>query len=241
MQNPFIVDQADIVPALPRLNGQRFLLTYSQTTAALDRQLEHFLADLPNFHWCEIAEERHQDGNPHIHVVIVFRKRFQRNMQAFDCEGHHPNIKPIRNGGLDLFRARHYIRKGDSPSHSAENHEEACNYTYEPHPVGAVPRYAVPQPRLTWGELLDGANDVDDFLRGVRQHYPRDYVLRFDQVLTFAQQHFSRPYDYVPARQAEEFRVPDELDEWVESVLRQVSSATVTGTLSFRLRCEFVV
>lgn len=233
MQNPFIDDTADVVPARPRLDGQRFLLTYSQVGENHEVNtvsIGNYLSDLPHFHWCEIAREYHQDGNPHYHVVLVFRRRFQRHMGAFDVHGRHPNVKAIRNGGLDLFRARHYIRKGDNAPHSAENHEEACNYTYEPDPVGTVPRYTVPQPRLSWGEILDGASNVDDFLRGIRQHYPRDYVLRFENVLTFAQQHFSRPYDYIPARQPEEFRVPDELDEWVESVLRQVRRTRSPGS-----------
>lgn len=240
MDNPFLDDAAqDIVPALPRLNGQRFLVTW----AHCDNEeinivsLAWFLIDLPNFHWAEVSRELHEDGTPHYHAVVVFRKRFQRNMRAFDFKGKHPNIRSIRNGGLDLLRARHYIRKGDAEHHSAEDHTGPCTYTYEPETVGAVPRYTAPQQRLTWGEILDGATTVDEFLIGIRTHYPREYILRFDQVLTFAQTHFSRPFDYVPARQQEEFRVPDELDEWVESVLRQVSTPS-PGCSFFKLNGE---
>lgn len=233
MQNPFVLEEADVTPARARLNGQRFLLTYSQVgdNAAFNIiSLGDFLYSIEAFHWAEIAEEVHADGEPHMHCVVVFRRRLQKHMGAFDFLGKHPNIKPIRNGGLDLFRARHYIRKGVNEPHSPTDHEEACCYTYEPYSFGTVPRYLVPQPRLSWGEILDGATDLEDFLRGIRQHYPRDYILRFENVLTFGQQHFSRPYDYVPQRQPEEFRVPDELDEWVESVLRQVRRTRSPGS-----------
>lgn len=224
MDNPFLDDTADVTPAQPRLNGQRFLVTWSHCDDPEINivSLAWFLNELNHFHWAEVAREIHQDGTPHYHAVVVFRRRFQRNMRAFDFKGKHPNIRAIRNGGLDLLRARHYIRKGEAEHHPAEDHTGPCSYTYEPEPVGAVPRYNAPQQRLTWGEILDGATTIDDFLVGIRTHYPREYILRFDQVLTFAQTHFSRPYDYVPARQPEDFRVPDELDDWVESVLRQV-------------------
>lgn len=227
MDNPFLDQAADVVPARPRLNGQRYLLTYSQCGEPFNVNvvsISDVLQDIPNFHWCEIAREYHDDGEPHYHVVVVFRSRLQRNMSAFDVHGKHPNIQPIRNGRLDLVRARHYIRKGWEESHPIEHENGPCTYTAEPEPFGTVPRYTIPQQRLSWGEILDGATDVEQFLRGIREHYPRDYVLRFDQVLSFAQTHFARPYDYVPARQEEEFRVPDELDDWVQSVLRQVGT-----------------
>lgn len=228
MDNPFIADAAevvDVIPARPRLDAQRFFLTYpacGDNPEINTVSLGNFFHELPNFHWAEISREWHRNDEPHYHCVVVFRSRVQRHMGYFDFRGKHPNIRVIRNARLDLFRCRHYIRKGQEEEHSATHENGPCTYSFEPEPVGAVPTYVIPGQRLSWGEILDGAIDIDTFLHGIRTHYPRDYVLRYDQVLSFAQTHFNRPYDYVPAFETEAFRVPDELDDWVTNVLRQV-------------------
>lgn len=47
--------------------------------------------------WCRIATERHSDGDPHVHCIAKFVRRFcTRDERAFDYQGRHPNIQPVR-------------------------------------------------------------------------------------------------------------------------------------------------
>lgn len=210
----------------PRLNAQRFLLTYSQVAdwEVSDESLAEFLSSFSHFHWCEVARETHADGGFHYHAVVVFHKRFQRGMAAFDFRGFHPNIEVIKNGTGDLFRVRHYIRKGDDPSHPLASHEEEpCTYAYQPVGRGNVPEYVAPAKRLDWADILDTAKDAQTFMELVRHNRPADFVLRHDNVKAFAQQHYDAPSDYVSPYEDDTWVTPPELDEWVENVFRQVS------------------
>jgi len=78
-----------------KFNNQRFFLTYAHLVpncilAGLDPDfvpnirgsLIEFVEDLrlhllsfPTFHWAEAVSELHEDGVPHVHAVVVFRKR----------------------------------------------------------------------------------------------------------------------------------------------------------------------
>lgn len=211
----------------PRLNAQRFFLTYSQVAdwEVSEHSLAEFFTTLSHFHWCEVARESHADGGYHYHAVVCFRKRFQRGMAAFDFRDFHPNIEVIKNGSNDLFRVRHYIRKGDDPSHPVSAHEEEpCTYAYQPVGSGDVPEYVAPAKCLSWGEILDTAADKETFLELVRRNKPGDYVLRHDNVKAFAQGHYDAPSDYVSPYEDDTWVTTPELDEWVENVLRQVSA-----------------
>lgn len=216
-------DLLDITPARARLDGQRFFLTYSQVPEDFDGSVLLVDLDLLNPTWVEAIAEQHQDGGTHWHAVVVFPRRFQRNMSAFDSQGVHPNIQSIRNGTTDLFRCRHYIRKGDKETHGPSHEDNPCDYTAEPIYIGRVPPYSIPVTRLTWGEILTRSQDVENFLANVKEHYPRDFVLRHDAVLSYAQTYYSRPDHWVPEFTQDQFFVPDELNEWVADVLHAVS------------------
>lgn len=81
-----------------RLKGKRFHLTYAQCTLPPTRLYE-FLSTLgKDVVRCRIACELHKDGSEHRHVAIQFSNAWDRTNAAtfFDCDGHHPNIKPKR-------------------------------------------------------------------------------------------------------------------------------------------------
>lgn len=73
-----------------RFNNQRFLLTYSHIEPTIPDVHEgnvrgslvdfcddvrlHLLS-IASFHWAEAVTELHDDGTPHVHVVLVLRQR----------------------------------------------------------------------------------------------------------------------------------------------------------------------
>lgn len=84
-----------------RLRGKRFHLIYSQCPLDADRIIE-FFTNLPNNEVVRIriGNESHQDGNPHRHVAIEFRRPWNRAGNTaerfFDIDEYHPQIKPKR-------------------------------------------------------------------------------------------------------------------------------------------------
>lgn len=68
-----------------KFNNQRFFLTYANVQPGVNCEsttIEEFLDklrvhlfDFPDLHWVEAVNELHLDGTPHVHAIVVFRKR----------------------------------------------------------------------------------------------------------------------------------------------------------------------
>ena len=104
-----------------RINNQRLLLTYANSTGLRVEDLTSFVESLGGVH--RIGRERHANGELHYHVYIDFGKRFQtRSCRRFDIQSgggvFHPNIAKIsRTPG----RVWDYVGKeGDIVSATAE-------------------------------------------------------------------------------------------------------------------------
>lgn len=80
-----------------KFDSEYVFLTYPHS--AFDHQtLFTFLNSVCTLEWARIATEAHEDGEPHVHVVGQFKRRYQtRNERAFDYEQRHPNIQKTRN------------------------------------------------------------------------------------------------------------------------------------------------
>lgn len=70
---------------LIKFNNQRFFLTYANVQPRVNCEsytIEDFLEklrlhlfDIPELHWVEAVHELHEDGTPHVHAIVIFRKR----------------------------------------------------------------------------------------------------------------------------------------------------------------------
>jgi len=83
------------------INSQQLFLTYSQCPLELDDVLE-FLKTVFEKYEIEtyiLAQEKHQDGNLHIHVYLKLKKRPHiRNAERIcDYKSHHPKIESCRS------------------------------------------------------------------------------------------------------------------------------------------------
>jgi len=145
-----------------RFAALKVLLTYSQVCDRITKETILFdLAERYSIDKYMIGEEQHEDGGRHIHAVIVFlRKVDSRDSRLFDINcGHdeesdyHPNIKPIKRGQANVDRAIDYVCKED------------------PAPLTNI------ESKLTWGEIVEQAQCVDEYLQLVKKHYPRDFAL----------------------------------------------------------------
>lgn len=96
------------------INGKRFFLTFSQHDFQHDELYAHLLQRGPIAR-CIIGREHHGDGGYHSHVAIEYERRIQsRRTSFFDVDGCHPNIEPVRGGGVGWTRVVNYtIKDGD--------------------------------------------------------------------------------------------------------------------------------
>jgi len=208
-----------------RFNGQRFFLTYSQAADIGIDELADYLHALAD-NWLEIVQEDHVLEGIHYHVVLCFAARFQGPLDSFDYGGKHPHWDPIKNATTQLNNFRHYIRKGARPKedeHPIKDHKtKACDYIIDPDTRGEVPVYAPETGRLNWGGILDAATDKVSFLQLVRHSQPKDWVLRHDAILKFAETQYPDAQEPEHLYPAESWNVPPELDAWVNEVFSEV-------------------
>lgn len=83
-------------------NAIKAFLTYAQARPLTKQQVfDHFVAFDKDHIKCKkilVAEEAHEDGEPHYHVFIEFSSKLHsRDARVFDIEGKHPNIQACRS------------------------------------------------------------------------------------------------------------------------------------------------
>lgn len=81
-----------------RITAKKLFLTYPRFTLG-KRRVDEFIRGLqPAPKQWLIAEEKHEDGTPHIHAVLVYGTKVNiRSERHFDIDGHHGNYKACRN------------------------------------------------------------------------------------------------------------------------------------------------
>lgn len=92
-----------------RMSGKSFFLTYPQ--CKMSRQEVHeALLVLGPFDYFICSREYHDDGNPHIHVLVVYpKKKDISNERYFDIGGYHGDYRTARSNDS----VRDYIMKSD--------------------------------------------------------------------------------------------------------------------------------
>lgn len=94
-----------------RLQAKQFFLTFPQNDTAKETALARIHASFPATLWIMIAQEKHQDGENHLHIGICFKERLRtRKSDYFDCIGEkHGNYQAMKSAKGTLA----YLRKSD--------------------------------------------------------------------------------------------------------------------------------
>lgn len=82
-----------------RLKAKKFFLTFPQCTVTKEQAMENAKALYPDLEWIICAEEKHQDGTPHLHIGLEFSRTFNsRDASSFDpiCN-QHGNYQVMKN------------------------------------------------------------------------------------------------------------------------------------------------
>nr|ALB26140.1 replication associated protein [Okra enation leaf curl virus] len=191
------------------INSKNYFLTYPKCSLTK----EEALSQIKNFQthtskkYIKICSELHENGEPHLHVLIQFEGKYKcQNQRFFDLvspsrSAHfHPNIQ----GAKSSSDVKSYIDKdGDTlewgefqiDGRSARGGQQTANDAY----AAAL-----------------NAGSKSEALRVIKELAPKDYVLQFHNLNANLDRIFTPPVEvYVSPFSSSSFdQVPEELEEW---------------------------
>nr|ALU33569.1 AC1 [Tomato yellow leaf curl Thailand virus] len=201
---------ADMAPPKRFLiNAKNYFLTYPQCSLTKEEALSQLqnLQTPTNKKYIQICRELHEDGSPHLHVLIQFEGKYKcQNNRFFDLvsptrSAHfHPNIQ----GAKSSSDVKSYIDKdGDTlewgqfqiDGRSARGGQQTANDAY--------------------AKALNSGSK-SEALNVIRELAPKDFVLQFHNLNSNLDRIFTPPIEeYISPFLSSSFdQVPDELEEW---------------------------
>nr|CCH15225.1 replication associated protein (Rep) [Cotton leaf curl Gezira virus] len=192
-----------------RINSKNYFLTYPKCSLTKEEALSQLqnLQTPTNKKFIKICRELHENGEPHLHVLIQFEGKFNcKNQRFFDLvspnrSAHfHPNIQ----GAKSSSDVKSYIKKdGDTlewgefqiDGRSARGGQQSANDAY----AAAL-----------------NAGSKTEALRVITGVSSKDFVLQFHNLNNNLERIFEEPpAPYVSPFLSSSFdQVPEELEEW---------------------------
>ncbi|SAM29948.1 replication associated protein [Tomato leaf curl Kerala virus] len=204
-----------------QIYAKNYFLTYPQCSLTKEEALSQIqsLQTPVNKKYIKICRELHENGEPHLHVLIQFEGKYKcKNKRFFDLvsptrSAHfHPNIQ----GAKSSSDVKSYLEKdGDTPDwgefqidgRSARGGQQTANDAY----AAAL-----------------NAGSKSEALRVIKESAPKDYVLQFHNLNANLDRIFTPPMEvYVSPFSSSSFdQVPEELEEWAaENVVSAAARA----------------
>ncbi|AFM77725.1 replication associated protein Rep [French bean leaf curl virus] len=192
-----------------QINAKNYFITYPKCSLSKEEALSQLknLETPTNKKFIKICRELHENGEPHLHVLIQFEGKYKcQNQRFFDLvsptrSAHfHPNIQ----GAKSSSDVKSYIDKdGDTlewgdfqiDGRSARGGQQTANDAY----AAAL-----------------NAGSKSEALKILRELAPKDYVLQFHNLNANLDRIFEPPMEvYISPFSSSSFdRVPEELEEW---------------------------
>nr|AWQ13215.1 replication associated protein [Tomato leaf curl Kerala virus] len=204
-----------------QIYAKNYFLTYPQCSLTKEEALSQIqsLQTPVNKKYIKICRELHENGEPHLHVLIQFEGKYKcKNKRFFDLvsptrSAHfHPNIQ----GAKSSSDVKSYLEKdGDTldwgefqiDGRSARGGQQTANDAY----AAAL-----------------NAGSKSEALRVIKESAPKDYVLQFHNLNANLDRIFTPPMEvYVSPFSSSSFdQVPEELEEWAaENVVSDAARA----------------
>lgn len=172
-----------------RYNASKVFLTYPQCRLSMQELLAGITA-IKEVKYYTIAQERHENGEPHLHALFEFNTKVStRNPAYFDVQGHHPNIQKPKN----LKNVLAYIKK-----------EENFISTW-------------PEKR-GYNEIIAEAKDEKEFLELVRENDAKNFVLNHEKIEYFANKFYARPESPIKEiANPQPWKLPPNIENWLST------------------------
>ncbi|KAH7543665.1 hypothetical protein FEM48_Zijuj02G0209400 [Ziziphus jujuba var. spinosa] len=152
--------------------------------------------------------ESHDDGNLHLHVLILTERKMDfRSPRHFDVDGYHPNIQPARSV-QDVYQ---YVTKGG-------NYKE---YGEPPKPN----QNPIPKKNRTFRTIIRECSTKQEYLDKIKEVFPYEWATKLRYFEYSGEAQFPEPKpEYKPIYTPSDFQVPPELQDWVNANIFTVSA-----------------
>ncbi|CAZ40066.1 replication protein [Clerodendrum golden mosaic Jiangsu virus] len=201
------------------IKAKNYFLTYPHCSLTKEEALSQLqnLKTPTNKKFIKICKELHEDGSPHLHVLVQFEGKYNcTNNRFFDLvsptrSAHfHPNIQ----GAKSSSDIKSYIDKdgdtlewgefqvdGRSARGGCQNANDAC------------------------AEALN-AGSKEAAMAIIREKLPKDYIFQFHNLNSNLDRIFAPPLEvYISPFLSSSFnQVPEELEEWVSENVRNAAA-----------------
>nr|QFG39751.1 replication-associated protein [Pepper blistering leaf virus]QFG39763.1 replication-associated protein [Pepper blistering leaf virus] len=203
-----------------RVQSKNFFLTYPRCSLSKEEALSQLqvLNTPTNKKFIRVCRELHEDGEPHLHVLIQFEGKYVcTNNRFFDLvspnrSAHfHPNIQ----GAKSSSDVKTYMEKdGDFIDFGVFQID------------GRSARGGCQSANDTYAKVLN-AESASQALQILKEEQPRDYVLHLDKVHAHVNKIFAKaPDPWAPPFPLSSFtNVPDEMQEWADHYFGRGSAA----------------
>ncbi|AAR98597.1 Rep protein [Tomato yellow leaf curl Thailand virus] len=193
-----------------RINAKHYFLTYPHCSLTKEEALSQIsaLSTPTNKLFIRICRELHEDGSPHLHVLIQFEGKFKcQNNRFFDLTSpsrpthFHPNIQ----GAKSSTDVKAYMEKdGDVLDHGVFQID------------GRSARGGCQSANDAYAEAINSGSKAAA-LNILKEKAPKDFVLQFHNLNSNLDRIFAPPIEVFvcPFLSSSFDQVPEELEEWV--------------------------
>nr|AEI91443.1 replication associated protein [Tomato golden mosaic virus] len=211
------------MPSHPKrfqINAKNYFLTYPQCSLSKEEALSQLQAlNTPtNKKFIKICRELHEDGQPHLHVLIQFEGKYCcQNQRFFDLvsptrSAHfHPNIQRAKSSS----DVKKYIDKDGDTLVWGEFQVD-----------GRSARGGCQTSNDAAAEALN-ASSKEEALQIIREKIPEKYLFQFHNLNSNLDRIFAKtPEPWLPPFHVSSFtNVPDEMRQWAENYFGRSSAA----------------
>ncbi|ANY43214.1 replication associated protein [Croton golden mosaic virus] len=203
-----------------RVQSKNYFLTYPQCSLTKEEALSQLqnLATPVNKKFIKICREFHENGQPHIHVLIQFEGKYQcTNNRFFDLvspsrSAHfHPNIQ----GAKSSSDVKSYIDKDGDTIEWGEFQID-----------GRSARGGCQSANETYAKALN-ATSAEEALQIIKEEQPQHFFLQHHNLVSNASKIFQKaPEPWVPPYRLSSFtNVPVEMQEWADDYFGRGAAA----------------
>nr|CCE94334.1 replication associated protein (Rep) [African cassava mosaic Burkina Faso virus] len=193
-----------------RINSKNYFLTYPKCSLTKDEALSQIrnLETPTNKKYIKICKELHDDGEPHLHVLIQFEGKYNcQNQRFFDLvsptrSAHfHPNIQ----GAKSSSDVKSYIDKDGDTLEWGEFQVD-----------GRSARGGCQNANDAAAEALN-AGSADAAMAIIREKLPKEFIFQYHNLKNNLDRIFMAPPEpYISPFLSSSFtHVPEELEDWV--------------------------
>nr|ABU62838.1 replication protein [Macroptilium yellow mosaic virus]ABV53448.1 replication-associated protein [Macroptilium yellow mosaic virus] len=203
-----------------RVSSKNYFLTYPHCSLSKEEALSQLqnISTPTNKKFIKICEELHEDGQPHLHVLIQFEGKFVcTNNRLFDLvspsrSAHfHPNIQ----GAKSSSDVKSYLDKDGVTVEWGEFQVD-----------GRSARGGCQSANDSYAKALN-ASSVEQALQILKEEQPKDFLLQHHNIRSNLERIFTKvPEPWVPPFHLSSFtNVPAEMQAWVDGYFGRGAAA----------------